>query len=446
MFKELKKPKLDRWESDKQFCLHFIQGVNPLTIKKVQDMSNVHKKLRSLTAEIDGEELPMDHIMRRGKLFLADYSELDNITLHGTAVFYSPQVLLSLDKFGDLDIIAILLRTNKLTKKTHVLTKASPPNRLLFAKMHVANADAQIHEFHYHLKIHLIMEAIAIGVHNFLSDHVLGRLLAPHMKGTIFINFVARTNLINKNNSIVGNIFSVGRNGALKLLSDHLMKVFNFQESAFPKMMAARGFPKDESDGVKDYFYRSDGFKLWDIITKYVEGVVNKKYDNDLEVEKDEVLQNFAQSMSDFNEGNIRGFPENIKTKELLIESLTNILFTGSVQHQAVNAPQYQYYYVPHRPTFMTKWMPDGEEDLTWEWIKTALPTMERTKKVHSLFMLLTKQSFCTLSSLDVFKDEYPAIQQQLTRDLNKLSSEIKSRDGDYKHLDPANVACSVDI
>ena len=446
LFRKLRKPELTAWKSDKQFSLNFIQGVNPLTIRKVQNMSEVHTDLQNLEADVDGEVLSVAQILKKEKLFLADYSELDSIPLHQNFVFYSPQVLLSLDRLGDLDIVGILLRTNKQSK-SHVLTKASSENHMLFAKMHVANADAAIHEFSNHLKIHLVMEAIAIGVHNHLSGHTLGRLLEPHMEGTIFINFFARQTLIkDDNDSDVDRMFSVGRDGALKLVADNLKNNFNFTEAAFPRMMGARGFPKNESDGVADFFYRRDGYKLWDILTKYVKGVVNKVYKEDIEVEKDEALNRFTQSMFDEKQGNIPGFPANITTKDILIDTLTNIIFTASVQHQALNAPHHFYSYIPHRPTFLTKWMPDEEKQLTWEWIKTALPTMEQAKEVYDLAMLLATHSLCTLADLDEFEDEFPDVQKELNRNLNKLSFEIESRDSDYNYLDPARVACSIDI
>ena len=179
---------------------------------------------------------------------------------------------------------------------------------------------------------------------------------------------------------------------------------------------------------------------------KYVTGVVDKIYKTDLNVENDEALTKFTQSLANPEQGNIPGFPEKIKNKSLLIETLTNIIFTASVQHQALNAPHHFYSYVPHRPTFLTKWMPDNEEDIIWEWIKTALPTMEQTEEVYDLSMLLSTHSLCTLTDLDVFEDDFPDVQKQLNRNLNRLSFEIESRDNDYNYLDPARVACSIDI
>ena len=42
--------------------------------------------------------------------------------------------------------------------------------------------------------------------------------------------------------------------------------------------------------------------------------------------------------------------------REQLVDTLTSIIFTGSVQHQALNAPHHVYSYMPHRPTILTKW------------------------------------------------------------------------------------------
>ena len=41
------------------------------------------------------------------------------------------------DSEGELDLVAILLRSDKRPGETEVFTKQSPPDRLLFAKMQV---------------------------------------------------------------------------------------------------------------------------------------------------------------------------------------------------------------------------------------------------------------------------------------------------------------------
>ena len=94
----------------------------------------------------------------------------------------------------------------------------------------VALADAQIHEFSHHLRDHFVMEAVSVARflqnfflkarlkyikyntprHNWLNDdHLIGRLLKPHMTGTIFINFAARHSLVKTKDSLVQQQFSV---------------------------------------------------------------------------------------------------------------------------------------------------------------------------------------------------------------------------------------------
>ena len=125
-------------------------------------------------------------------------------------------------------------------------------------------------------------------------------------------------------------MFSVGRAGALKLLSDNI----NFQSLVFPQIMVERGFPEDESDGIRNFFYRSDGYKLWNIFSRYIHSIVHRVYTSDVYVLYDNKIQQFAASLSNPELGNIPGFPNVIRTRAELVEILTTIVFTSSVQHQ----------------------------------------------------------------------------------------------------------------
>ena len=149
------------------------------------------------------------------------------------------------------------------------------------------------------------------------------------MKGTIFANFYARHTLISEYDSQIDDMFSVGRSGAMKLLSEKM----NFRNLLFPKVMTERGFPEDESDGVRNFFYRTDGYKLWHIMSRYVQSIVYRNYLSDSAVIFDTQLQQFAGSLADKDLGNIPGFPYFILSRVTLAETLTTILFTSSVVH-----------------------------------------------------------------------------------------------------------------
>jgi len=292
------------------------------------------------------------------------------------------------------------------------------------------------------------MEAVTIARQNWLEEnHVIGRLLKPHTKNTIFINFAARNTLVAEEDSGVQSMFSVGRDGAMQLISEEMSQHYSWPKESFPTMMEARGFPQNKSDGLKDFHYRDDGFKLWDALHRYVEGVVQVAYPSEQAIEEDEKLAGFHASLANTEEGNIPGFPQNAGDREQLVDTLTSIIFTGSVQHQALNAPHHVYSYMPHRPTILTKWMPEeGEEDISWPWIKEALPSIPLTKDIFELSMILATHSQCNLASLDVFEDDIPQVHKRLQNDLATISSLVKGRGGDYDYLDPENVACSIDI
>eukprot|EP00090_Calanus_glacialis_P043131 TRINITY_DN7631_c0_g1_i7.p1 TRINITY_DN7631_c0_g1~~TRINITY_DN7631_c0_g1_i7.p1 ORF type:complete len:921 (-),score=153.36 TRINITY_DN7631_c0_g1_i7:68-2830(-) len=440
-YPNIRKPNLLNWQSDQAFVNQFLYGINPMHVRKVKSLTEIHQDIRYLKMYDKGVTLSTETFFLNQKLFLADYSFLDSISLHSDFVFYSPQVLFYLNHKGSLELFAILLRTNK-GPHSHVMTKFSPPNKFLFAKMHVALADAQSHEFVHHLAMHFMMESVAIARNNYLGTHLIGKLLEPHLQGTIIINFYARHTLIREYESNIEKMFSVGRAGALKLLSENI----NYKNLVFPKIMSERGFPEDESDGVRNFFYRSDGYQLWNMMSRYVSSIVYRSYTSDTAVLLDNQLQKFASSLASTDLGNIPGFPSFFPTREALVEVLTSIIFTSSVQHQALNAPHHTYSYAPQRPTLLRKWMPSHDGDITWEWIKKALPSIPETEAIYDLANMLAKPSLCTLSNLDMFLPGFEDVGRVFKWELSKLSYEVKRRNHEYDYLDPDKIACSIDI
>merc|ERR1712037_662041 len=356
-------------------------------------------------------------LLGANRLFVADYSSLETISLVPGNVLYAPQVLFEKTPEGDLNALAILLSSPKAQhhpRLVNLVNQDIPFFRRLFAWMHVSLADAQIHEFSHHLRDHFVMEAISIARHNWLEgDHNIGKLLKPHMTGTIFINFAARHGLVAKKGSSVQKMFSVGRDGAMQLVSEEMSQRYDWSAVAFPTMMEDRGFSK--TDGLKGYYYRDDGFDLWDALYQFVEGVVKHTYLSDKEVREDNSLIGFHASLADPKRGNIPGFPETPGNRVQLTDTLTSIIFTGSVQHQALNAPQFTYSFQPHRPVILTKWMPEEtstDQDILWKWIQEALPSIELNKEIYQLSNTLATpmQSQCNLLSLEAFKELLPEV------------------------------------
>ena len=163
-----------------------------------------------------------------------------------------------------------------------------------------------------------------------IGSHLIGKLLKPFMQGTLIINFHGRNTLWSPKQPLVDDLFSVGLVGALELIRKHS----NFSNLNFPKTMEERGLPEDESDGLKDFFFRSDGYKLWHIIKNYVRGIVYRIYPNDSSVKQDAKLQEYTSSIANPDMGNIPNFPATVHTRWSLVTLLTTILFSPSVFHQ----------------------------------------------------------------------------------------------------------------
>ena len=104
------------------------------------------------------------------------------------------------------------------------------------------------------------------------------------------------------------------------------------------------------------------------------------------------------------------------------------------------------YSYAPHRPTLLRKWMPDQEEDVTWEWIKEGLPSLREASAVADISNLLTKPSLCTLTKLASPDPQYQDIHDTFLEQLKRLSKDVRRRNHPYDYLDPHNIACSIDI
>ena len=111
-----------------------------------------------------------------------------------------------------------------------------------------------------------------------------------------------------------------------------------------------------------------------------------------------------------------------------------------------MNAPQHKYSYAPHRPTLLRKWMPDQEEDVTWEWIKGALPSLREASAVYDLTNIVAKPSLCTLTMLSSPDPQYQDIHATFMEQLDRLSKDVRRRNHQYDYLDPQNIACSIDM
>ena len=211
--------------------------------------------------------------------------------------------------------------------------------------------------------------------------HPVYKLLRPSFHYTMAINTQARNRLIN-DGGIIDFLFSIGGdtvNSGKNELFRRSNRKYSVHWSNIKRNIAERGVGNPEK--LPNYFYRDDGVMLWDAIEAYAKSIINLFYSKDKDVAEDIELKNWTSEIHNKAfpafEGNPlgRGFPIKIKSKKDLVEYCTLIMFTGSVQHSAVNFGQFQIYgYVPNSPLNLRQPLPTKKGVHTPDDILHALP------------------------------------------------------------------------
>ncbi len=443
------------WKDDVEFCRQLIQGVNPMVITLCTNEGVIPQEMRHLTAQ--GKSIP--ELIAEKRLFILDYGDLEDIPQVQGKVFYAPYVLVYRELLEDgksrLNLLGIQL-TRYQDRKNEVYTPNYPyPNKYLLAKIHAASADSQYHQFTFHLGLtHLAVEPFVMSHHNcFPSSHPIGQLLKPHFQDTIGINFLARQTLVAKDKPFTDRTFSAGTTGGLRLIFKEWKK-WDFFGMSFPQQLLSRGFDEEGSDGVEDFFFRDDGFKIWNALIEYISNVVAAVYKDDAAVAADPVIQTWAQETADPERGAVPGFPEKIETQELLVNTLTNIIFLASAQHSAINFSQCQNLtYVPNRPNVLFRGVPETEGDITMEYVFGALQSLTNAHFQVFFSNLLSSPSLHPLSDLPLENDLFPDIHAVFMAKLNLIALEIEVRNKKleqegkvpYPYLSPKQIASSID-
>ncbi len=417
------------WKDDAELARQFIQGVGPMVIERVTDISRLPESLQKVLP--GGESLTQ--LIADRRLFILDYVALTPLKPYRDMVFYAPYVLVYKEKLegGDRLNLAAIQLTRYTDRPNAVYTpQQTPPNRWLFAKMHAACADNQYHQWLFHLGYaHLAMEPSIVAWHNALpKDHVISQLLAPHTRDTIGINFLARQTLVSDIAPFTDRTFSTGTAQALQMFLGAWQK-YDFFARSFPSDLEARGFNEAVSDGLEGYYYRDDGFLIWNALGEYVRGVVEASYADDAAVVADAHIQAWAKESSDADKAAIPGFPATIGGRDLLIRTLQNLIWLLSAQHAVVNFSQYHFLsYVPNRPDSLFAQMPDGDDEIGMDLIQNALPNPIISHFQISFAWLLSMPSDYPLTSVSAMAERLPDVHKRFMQRLQEASASIGAR------------------
>jgi len=279
-----------------------------------------------------------------------------------------------------------------------VFTPADGYNWLI-AKTIVEIADANLHEAVAHLgRTHLLMEPFVIATHRELARaHPLNRLLVPHFRGTLAINEAAWRRLI-ADGGAVDRVLAGRIESTRRLAADGVRK-FHFRDGMLPRILTAAGM--DGHDVLKNYPYRDDAMLLWNAIRQWISDYLALYYPTDAAVQEDVELQSWLREIASPDAGRLSGIgPEDGQTVAALIDILTMVLFTCSVQHAAVNFPQYDIMsYAPRMPFAAYAPAPTSRTGATEADYLAILPPLNIAEQQMEIGYLLGSVHYTTLGA-----------------------------------------------
>ncbi|XP_030644124.1 hydroperoxide isomerase ALOXE3-like [Chanos chanos] len=440
------------WREDEFFGYQLLNGMNPMMIHKCSELP---KKFR-VTDDMVKAFLPsgssLKNEMKLGNIFICDYKRLDGLpgnVIHKEQQYLTaPMCLLFSNPEGKLLPIAIQLKQEPGGENPIFLPSDSESDWLL-AKIFVRNAEFNEHSLHFHLlRTHLVAEVFALAtLRNFPTVHPLFKLLIPHTRYTLHINIMARQMLVS-DDGFFAESTALGKVGLLTLLR-RASSTLTYSSLCLPDDIKARGV-----EGIPNYYYRDDGLKLWNIINKYVDGVVRYYYKSNNDVVKDTELQNWIGEIHKY--GFLEKGISSFKTVDELIKFTTMVIFTVSAQHSAINNGQFDFGgWMPNLPSTLRRPPPTKKGSSTEDSILETLPGIGATINGMATVYVLSK-TYLIRTPLgyypeELFIEKTPLeMMDKFQKELKFLSDEIEKRNQHlplpYIYLNPKEVDNSVAV
>ncbi|XP_004857403.2 arachidonate 12-lipoxygenase, 12S-type isoform X3 [Heterocephalus glaber] len=449
------------WQDDELFGYQFLNGANPMMLRRTTSLPT-RLVLPSGTEELQAQ---LEKELQNGSLFEADFILLDGIpanVIRGEKQYLAaPLVMLKMEPSGKLLPMVIQIQPPNSSSPTPALFLPSdPPLAWLLAKSWVRNADFQLHQLQYHLlNTHLVAEVIAVATMRCLPGlHPIYKLLIPHIRYTMEINTRARTQLISENGifdqtcQLLSQAVNTGGGGHVQLLHQAMAQL-TYSSLCPPNDLADRGLL-----GIPSALYAHDALRLWEIIARYVEGIVHVFYQRDDVVRADPELQAWCREITEVGlcKAQDRGFPISFQSQDELCHFLTMCIFTCTAQHGAINQGQLDWYsWVPNAPCTMRMPPPTIKEDVTMATVMGSLPDVQQSCLQMTITWHLGRLQ-PDMVPLGHHKENYfsgpkaKAVLRQFQTDLKNLENEITARneqlDLPYEYLKPSHIENSITI
>uniref|UniRef100_A0A665XF75 Arachidonate 15-lipoxygenase type B n=1 Tax=Echeneis naucrates TaxID=173247 RepID=A0A665XF75_ECHNA len=445
------------WKEDALFAYQFLNGVNPMLIRRCTVLPRNFPVTDDMVC-LHGQGSLGDE-MKKGNIFLCDYKNFDGLkanTINGKKQYLmAPLILLHKTPEHKLMPIAIQLKQTPADDNPIFLPTDSEYDWLI-AKIFVRSTDFNEHQLNVHLlRTHLLAEVFAVSLlRNLPMVHPLYKLLVPHTRYTLQINLLARIRLISES-GVFTQFTSSGGEAMATILKRSLASV-TYSSLCIPDDITERGL-----QNVPNFYYRDDGLQLWDIINRFVKGVLSYYYKTDAEVQKDSELQKWILDIFE------HGFLSQPDKGEIKIY-LGLILFKSTTNHHRITQSQFDFRdislsiqeydyggWMPNTPTSLQLPPPTTKGTTDETRMLQTLPDVNATVQGMASLWLLSKPSsdFVALGQYpeEHFSEEVPRkLIKDFQGELGVLSAAIKIRNQSleipYTCMDPAEFENSVAI
>uniref|UniRef100_A0A8C0NH48 Polyunsaturated fatty acid lipoxygenase ALOX15 n=2 Tax=Canis lupus TaxID=9612 RepID=A0A8C0NH48_CANLF len=448
---------LEHWQEDTFFASQFLNGLNPVLIRRCGHLPENFPVTDDMVAPVLGPGTSLQAELERGSLFLVDHGILCGVRtnlINGKPQFSAAPMTLLYQSPGGGPLLPLAIQLSQTPGPASPIFLPSDNKwDWLLAKTWVRNAEFSVHEAVTHLlHAHLLPEVFTMATLRQLPHcHPLFKLLIPHTRYTLHINTLARELLIAPG-QVVDRSTGIGIGGFSELIQRN-MEQLNYSVLCLPEDIQARGV-KD----IPNYYYRDDGLKIWGAVESFVSEIINIYYPSDASVCEDGELQAWVWEI--FSEGFLgresSGMPFSLETREALVQYVTMVIFNCSAKHYAVSAGQFDScVWMPNLPASMQLPPPTSKGQTRPEGFLATLPPVNATCDIIVALWLLSKEPG-DQRPLGTYPEEHfteEAPQQSIATfqsRLTQISKEIRERNQElalpYTYLDPPLIENSVSI
>lgn len=456
VFRAFELPAIERdYKEDSVFAEMRVAGPNPIVIRRVAELDDRFPVTEDLFRASRSSD-SLEAAKQEGRLFLADYElleQVENGRFPDTQKYiYAPLALFVVDKKSRKLMPVAIQCMQKPGADNPIFTPDDDYNWLI-AKTIVGIADGNHHEAVAHLgRTHLFVEPFVIATHRQLaSNHPLNHLLLPHFEGTLAINRMARGHLVNEGGP-VDRLFG----GTLKStvgLTLNSVRTLPFNDAMLPRRLKNQGL--DDPSILPHYPYRDDALLLWEAIHQWVADYLALYYRTDADLQQDSELAGWFAELVAPEGGGVVGlqFYGRPPSLSYLADVLTMIIFTCSVQHAAVNFPQYDLMsFAPSMPLAAYAPAPTKKKGATLADYLAMLPDRETAVLQAQLGYMLGSLRYTTLGHYGNRHFPDPRVRQPLEsfeKRLWYIGKTIEERNKSrrpYTFLMPSGVPQSINV